>query len=617
MQSTDYIYEPLDMFKKQYRNEHAKNTSEYFEDLVKESGVNESENAQVVKKIRKKEKEIKRLEKKHRTQTGLKVFLIVLTVLLLIAGVALIDSFTDEKAPARLITGIIALAGGVGLILLIVLKLNKVIKNLNNLLSETKEKLDSLYATAWEQMRPLNELYDWSMTAAIIQKTMPLVKLDPYFDYRKFAYLAKKYGLPGNADKNKSVLFIQSGEILNNPFLLARILNFRMGTKTYRGTKIISWTVSRIVDGKTVTETRMQTLSATLTKPYPLYSTESFILYANDAAGDLSFNSDPPDLSGLNDRQIENLISRKEREIEKKARDAIKDNSEFTPLANTEFEALFNALDRDNEVQFRLLFTPLAQTEIIKLLKDKTEKYSSCWSLHKRKYLNFVFSKHLKKIDVSQDPSLYVDYDLASARKKFCAYNNDFFQILYFSLAPILAIPLYQQYRPREFIYDEDYYDKFNVSCWEHEATVNYFSESQFKHEKSVTRNILKTNVIAAGKDYDVLEVTAHGYEGIPRTDYVRVLGGDGHYHSVPVHWVEYLPVKKASRVVIKKTEGVSRREFINNKQNNDNWRKFIETHAGSASAFILRKSLLAFILAKPYDDQTDERLNEILYQIK
>jgi hypothetical protein len=37
----------------------------------------------------------------------------------------------------------------------------------------------------------------------------------------------------------------------------------------------------------------------------------------------------------------------------------------------------------------------------------------------------------------------------------------------------------------------------------------------------------------------------------------------------------------------------------------------------GSASAFILRKSLLAFILAKPYDDQTDERLNEILYQIK
>lgn len=124
--------------------------------------------------------------------------------------------------------------------------------------------------------------------------------------------------MPGNADKNKSVLFIQSGEILNNPFLLARILNFRMGTKTYRGTKIISWTVSRIVDGKTVTETRMQTLSATLTKPYPLYSTESFILYANDAAGDLSFNSDPPDLSGLNDRQIENLISRKEREIEKR-----------------------------------------------------------------------------------------------------------------------------------------------------------------------------------------------------------------------------------------------------------------------------------------------------------
>ena len=141
-----------------------------------------------------------------------------MTVLLLIAGVALIYSFTDEKAPARLITGIIALAGGVGLILIIVLKLNKVIKNLNNLLSETKEKLDSLYATAWEQMRPLNELYDWSMTAAIIQKTMPLVKLDPYFDYRKFAYLAKNTVCRAMQIKTNQYCSFKAAKYLTIPF---------------------------------------------------------------------------------------------------------------------------------------------------------------------------------------------------------------------------------------------------------------------------------------------------------------------------------------------------------------------------------------------------------------
>ena len=30
-------------------------------------------------------------------------------------------------------------------------------------------------------------------------------------------------------------------------------------------------------------------------------------------------------------------------------------------MANNEFDALFNGDDRDNEVEFRLLFTPLAQ----------------------------------------------------------------------------------------------------------------------------------------------------------------------------------------------------------------------------------------------------------------
>ncbi len=46
--------------------------------------------------------------------------------------------------------------------------------------------------------------------------------------------------------------------------------------------------------------------------------------------------------------------------------------------------------------------------------------------------------------------------------------------------------------------------------------------------------------------------VTANGFRGVSRTDHVEVYGGDGRWHSVPVEWVEYLPVSQDSTVMFK-----------------------------------------------------------------
>ena len=43
--------------------------------------------------------------------------------------------------------------------------------------------------------------------------------------------------------------------------------------------------------------------------------------------------------------------------------------------------------------------------------------------------------------------------------------------------------------------------------------------------------------------------------------DFVTVFGGDGGFHSVPVHWVEYIPVSKQSVVRLKQIN-VSEKEF-------------------------------------------------------
>ena len=56
MQVKDYIYEPLDMYKRQLRDEHAKNVDACFDDLVKRSGVDVEANAQTLKEFRKKRK---------------------------------------------------------------------------------------------------------------------------------------------------------------------------------------------------------------------------------------------------------------------------------------------------------------------------------------------------------------------------------------------------------------------------------------------------------------------------------------------------------------------------------------------------------------------------------
>lgn len=74
MQVKDYIYEPLDMYKRQLRDEHAKNVDACFDDLVKRSGVDVEANAHTLKEFRKKEKEVARLEEKHRKQSGLRIF---------------------------------------------------------------------------------------------------------------------------------------------------------------------------------------------------------------------------------------------------------------------------------------------------------------------------------------------------------------------------------------------------------------------------------------------------------------------------------------------------------------------------------------------------------------
>ena len=61
------------------------------------------------------------------------------------------------------------------------------------------------------------------------------------------------------------------------------------------------------------------------------------------------------------------------------------------------------------------------------------------------------------------------------------------------------------------------------------------------------TDTILKAKFIRKDGDADRVEITAYSYDEIEHVEYVRKLGKDGNYHTIPIKWYEYVPLEKTS----------------------------------------------------------------------
>lgn len=363
--------------------------------------------------------------------------------------------------------------------------------------------------------------------------------------------LRNSFRWSGELGNEHSIVFSHSGEINGNPFILARTLTHSMGSKTYHGSLAISWTEQvRGADGKWHTKTHHQTLKASVSQPFPQYENHTFIVYGNEAAPDLLFNRSPSDLSKLDDGFFTRIRKNSAiKKLEKKSRDLGEGNN-FAVMSNREFDALFGATDRNHEVQFRLLFTPLAQQEMLKLLKDNDVGYGDDFSFSKSHMINIVRPAHMGQTDIGGEPEKFHAYELAHARDFFNRYHNEFFRSFYFGIAPLLAIPLYQQHRSHSDIYKTA--DGKKSCFWEHESIANYHGEAKFKHPDCVTRSILKTSSKMEDDGSQRVRVIASGYSRVERVTYVAVRGGDGRTHKVPVHWYEYHDVERASDLVVR-----------------------------------------------------------------
>lgn len=541
-------YQPLDEYKNRYLELHRSNISEFFENCIKLGNIDEQTNKKTVEQINQRKVKLTKTGSSLNKKRTLKTFLIV--IIGLAAFIFIIFSFMMYEQPNLQAFLVIAGSGGLAVYLYILVK-NKItpsIKNLDEAKKLLLEELEALTAEAWGQMKPLVSQFNPAVSARLSEKTYPLIQLDDRFDIERFAYLNQKFGLWDNVDNNVSTLFVQSGEIKGNPFCFFKTLNHYMSEKTYKGSKTIYWTESyRDSNDKWQTRNRSQTLHASVTRPFPDYYNDTYLVYGNEAAPNLVFKRAKSKANELNEKQLEKHIKSKSKELEKLMRTKISKGENFTIMGNAEFEVLFGATDRNNEVEFRLLFTPMAQREMLNLIKDKNVAWGDNFNFRKHYMLNIIGAEHLKNIDVSGDINNYIDYDLVQMRSKFNNYNNLYFKSIYFAFAPLLAISLYQDHKPHEFIYKDVYKQRF--SNFEHERTVNNLENSNFAPSNSVTRNILKTRFVRSGLDNDNVNVTAHGFRGEARTAYVQVWGGDGSYHDVSVNWTEYLSVSKTTNI--------------------------------------------------------------------
>lgn len=509
------LYNPLEAYETRLKDLHGANAERFFEELSQRSGVDVEKNRETVRQYNEYKENLQNLRKRLNWRRFWRV-LMCLTVVL---------------------------------IPVVILKTTPAIKRLKQEIAEADKKAEELLARAYDQMRPLNQLFTDKDALRLVESTVPLLHFDDRLSVKQEVDMKLNYDFGEYNGDEQSTVDVLAGNYNENPFIFENLLIHTMGVETYHGYKTIRWTERyRDSNGKMQTRTRSQTLHATVTKPKPFYSTQVALTYCAQGGPDLSFSRDATGLDQKNERQIERLVKRGERKLKRKTDKAIRENDDFVSMSNTDFEVLFDALDRTDEVQFRTLFTPLAQTNMVDLILSKTG-YGDDFHFVKMKRTNRILSNHSQGRCINLLPTHYASYSFDIIKENFIGKNKEFFKAVYFDFAPLLAIPLYQERPAHSLKPIPDMAQLYALK--ECEALANALDRSHVVHPETKTQAILKSTFVRSSDNVDEACITAFSYDIMPRVEIVVMRGGDGRLHDVPVNWDEYLPLEAENRFYI------------------------------------------------------------------
>lgn len=537
-----FNYDPLDYYNQVLKHKHKENVESLFSELEKKSCVDVEENRRTVAKYQAKKKKIEGLKKKISLYLTLQIVFIVVSVVALIFAVYSISQSMPFYIPIICLPFIIVLP------LIAFLKLRPFRKKAESIVAAEEKEADALLSQAWEQMGPLNSLFRDDMTLSLFEKTLPDFSFEKRFSVRQYENMRENYDLPPYNDDSRTVLKTLSGAYRGNPFVYLRSRVQRMGSETYHGMKVISWTETYVAEkGRVRTRRRTQTLHASVIKPKPVYTVETELHYGAQGAGSLTFMREGRNINLKPDKEIEKFVKRGAKALKKKSQKSVSVGNTFTEMTNSQFDVLFGATDRNNEVEFRVMFTPLAQTNMVELiLSDDT--FGDDFDFYKFKRHNIIKSDHAQTFSMDSPASKYVSYSYDEAKNNFVNINLQYFKSVYFDFAPLLAVPIYQDEPNTVFDIPEGM--KQSYTMHEYEVMLNGLDVSRFAPPTAATECIIKADYICEKNEKDSICVNAYSYEAHGRIDVVPVLGGDGRMHGVPVPWTEYIPVVRTSSVL-------------------------------------------------------------------
>lgn len=541
MNSTEEYLEPLKYYERALKDLHKQNTEEYFDTLTNQSQIDTGSNKATCNKYYAEKSILVKLTRSLNATKGWMIFFIVLTVASFIVGLILLVGGISNVSPIAIGVGAGLIALGIGLIILIVTVFKKKKNSLEDVVNKKQKVVNDLQAEAYNQVAPLNSLFTPDIPTKLTQKTAPLIEFDKYLSSKTEDRIINQFKDELDTSKDHSSLVVLSGNINTNPFLLRQKLVMEMKPEVYHGSLVITYTRT-VSDGKGGTRTIVvtQTLYASITRPKPHYSVRTGLTYYTDAASKLSFYRTPAGMVGLSDSQVQRRVKKEDKENTKLAEKARKTGDNYTKFANSKFEAYINSEKRNNELEYRLLFTPLAQNNFVYSFSKHDDIY-----FDKDKCVNNIYSSHDTNMDYSGDVSNYYHFDYDVIKDNFVRYNTHFFESLYFDFIPLFNIPLYHQHQSAPYI---DTKKEAPISYYESEVLVNKFDPNYFKPDRCDTDVILKTRLV----DKNII-VTSYGFEAVPQTEFVPVLGGDGIMHPVPVHYYEYKEVSDDFTVNIDK----------------------------------------------------------------
>ena len=544
----DKVLEPVKYYERQGKQEHLDNINNHLNDLVEKSGVDIEENHKTIEKWKKEQEEIASLSK---ILKKFKIFRALLIIGIVIGAIITFSSFGQfgSSIGLAIIMLIIGVGAVIGSIMLMVKKVNPVIKDTSNVRQEHLDEAKNLENEGWNQMNNLNNLFTDEDCVRLIEKTLPDFSFDKNFSVEQEKLFVEKYDFQDLQTDECSMVDTLSGKYAGNPFLFGRRRVHKMGSQVYRGSLRITWTETyRDSNGKLQTRQKSETLHASVTKPKPFYSINTFLAFGNQAAPNLSFSRQTKHTENLSEKALERKIKKGEHQLQKQAKKAVKTGGTFQEMANSEFDVLFGATNRDNEVEFRLMYTPLGQRSTVELLKDSLH-YGDDFDFIKQGKCNFTFSDHAQNWKMHVFARDYKHFDYEEIKIRFINLNQTYFKSIFFDFAPFFCVPAYLE-EPCEALDGIESYGT-NYTYYEHEVMANALDYKSFVHEESCTEAILKTQALTTANGSDIVAVTAYSYMGIDRIDYIPVNGGDGNYHNVPVQWIEYIPVSKNSQIVV------------------------------------------------------------------